>query len=150
METITMRPIAHVRPQCADAEVSRRRRDIVSEVIVLPEFSEALTGIEQYSHLFILFHMHRLAVEPTELRIHPRGDPTLPLTGILASRGRNHPNGIGLAVVELLARDANVLQIRRLDAFDGTPVIDIKPYDHYDVFAAPRMPAWLAARPGNT
>lgn len=149
MHTITMEPIGWVRTDVPDEEVPRRRREIVSTVILRPGLEEALTGIEEFSHLFVLFWMHRVARDGTPLVVHPRGDAALPLTGVLATRGRNRPNPIGLAVVELLARAANRLTVRRLDAFDGTPVLDIKPYDHYDVFTELRLPAWLAARPGN-
>jgi tRNA (adenine37-N6)-methyltransferase len=80
------------------------------------------------------------------LRVHPRGDETLPLTGVFAARGRNHPNPIGLAVVELLERDGPHLTVKRLDAYDGTPILDIKPYDHYDVFTEIEVPAWFRER----
>lgn len=149
MHTITMEPIGWVRTDVPDEEVPRRRREIVSTVILRPGLEDALTGIEQFSHLFVLFWMHRVERDGVSLVVHPRGDPALPATGVLATRGRNRPNPIGLAVVELLAREANRLTVRRLDAFDGTPVLDIKPYDHYDVFTELRLPAWLAARPGN-
>jgi len=137
--------IGHVRTEVPDEAVAKQRRTIVSRVEILPEYAPALAGIEAYSHLFVLFWMHR-ATRPETLVCHPRGDSALPPTGVLASRGRNHPNPIGLAVVELVGRDGAQLTVRRLDAFDGTPVIDIKPYDDYDSVASPRVPAWFAAR----
>lgn len=140
-----LRVIAHARTAVADADVARSRRGIESDLVVLPRWVAALDGIDDYSQLIVLFWMDR-APPMAELRTHPRGDPTLPLTGVLASRGRAHPNPIGLAVVDLLYRRGNVLRVRRLDAYDGTPIIDIKPYDHYDVFPDPRVPAWFRAR----
>ena len=137
--------IGHVRTAVADEQVAKSRRCIESDIEILPRYAAALAGIEEYSQLIVLFWMHR-APPSSALATHPRGDPTLPLTGVLASRGRAHPNPIGLAVVDLVARRDNVLSVRRLDAFDGTPVIDIKPYDHYDVFPDPRVPAWFRAR----
>ena len=148
-EAVTLRSIGHVETAIPDADVPKRRRDIISEIVVDPDLQDALTGIEDYSHLFVLFWMHRQEPFHGPLQYHPRGDKTLPLTGVLASRGRNHPNPIGLAVVELVERSENRLTVRRLDAFHGTPVLDIKPYDHYDVFTEIRMPEWLAKRPGN-
>lgn len=139
--------IGRVRTQVAEADIAKSRRHIESDIEILPRYAEALRGIEEYSQLIVLFWMHR-APPGGPLTTHPRGDPTLPLTGVLASRGRAHPNPIGLAVVDLLARRDNVLTVRRLDAYDGTPVIDIKPYDHYDVFPEPRVPAWFRARLG--
>ncbi|MCC7412577.1 MAG: tRNA (N6-threonylcarbamoyladenosine(37)-N6)-methyltransferase TrmO [Gammaproteobacteria bacterium] len=145
---IHLDPIGWVRTDVPDEDVPRRRRDIVSRIELRPALAPALTGIDAYSHLFVIFWMHRAAAGGPLLS-HPRGDPSLPATGVLASRGRNHPNPVGLAVVELLERAGYCLTVRRLDAYDGTPVIDIKPYDHYDVFTDLRLPAWLAVRPGN-
>jgi len=144
----TLHVIGHVRTRVADGDVAKSRRHIESEIEVLPHYAAALTGIEEYSQLIVLFWMHR-APPGAALTVHPRGDATLPLTGVFASRGRAHPNPIGLAVVDLIARRGNVLSVRRLDAFDGTPVIDLKPYDHYDVFPDPRVPAWFRARLGH-
>lgn len=144
-DVIRLKPIGFVETEVADEDVPRRRRDMISDVIVLEPYRQGLTGIEAYSHVFILFWMHR-ASPPVEMLAHPRGDPELPLTGVLAGRGRNHPNPVGLAVVELLARHDTGLRVRRLDAYHGTPVLDIKPYDHYDQVEALREPAWLAAR----
>ena len=142
---LTLNVIGTVSTGVPDADVSRRRRDIESLIAIDPCYAEALTGIEAYSQLIVLFWMHRSP--PLEaLQVHPRGNPALPLTGVLASRGRAHPNPIGLAVVDLVGRDGNALRVRRLDAYDGTPIIDIKPYDHYDVYPDPRVPEWFHAR----
>jgi tRNA (Thr-GGU) A37 N-methylase len=81
-----------------------------------------------------------------KIHVHPRGDDALPLTGVLASRGRGHPNPIGLAVVDLCKVDRLRLTVRRLDAYDGTPVLDIKPYDRYDAYTDIRVPEWLRLR----
>jgi tRNA (adenine37-N6)-methyltransferase len=129
-------------------EVPSKRKTMLSNLEIFDEFKAGLTGIEQYSHLIILFWMHQVTL-PTELLSYPRGDHSLPLTGTLASRGRNHPNPIGLAVVELLARSSNILKVRGLDAFDKTPILDIKPYDDYDLVSNPRVPDWFAKRARN-
>ena len=143
MSSIEIEPIGYVRHQVAEADVARRRRELVSEIEILDRYAPALDGIEDWSHLFVLFWMHKLEVgHPPILRARPRGRIDLPELGVLASRGRQRPNPIGLAVVELLERRGNVLSVRRLDAFDGTPVIDLKPYDNYDVVQDLRMPAW--------
>jgi len=113
--------------------------------VIDAQYEDALTGIADYSHLVVLFWMHRIA-EPPPLLVHPRGDDALPLTGVLASRGRGHPNPIGLAVVDLCKVDRLRLTVRRLDAYDGTPVLDIKPYDRYDAYTDIRVPEWLRLR----
>lgn len=146
--TITLQAVATVHHDVPDDEVSSRRRDIIAEVRVLPRFADGLLGIEAYSHLIILFWMHGAAAGTEPLQLHPRGNPALPLTGVFASRGRSHPNPVGLAVVDLVERRGNSLLVRRLDAWSGTPVIDIKPYDYYDSYDQVRLPAWLQARQG--
>lgn len=145
MSAIQLKPIGTVVCDVPDDEIGRRRRTLESTIVIDDQFRDALLGIEQYSHLIVLFWMHR-AGEPESMRVHPRGDTALPVTGVLASRGRSHPNPVGLAVVELVAVDDCRLQVRRLDAYDGTPIIDIKPYDHYDAYTDIRVPSWLLAR----
>jgi tRNA-Thr(GGU) m(6)t(6)A37 methyltransferase TsaA len=142
-ETIQLEAIGHVRHPVPDEDVARRRRDLVSEIVILERFAPALEGIEAWSHLFVLFWMHKVAAAgPAALRARPRGRAELPELGVLAARGRQRPNPVGLAVAELLERHGNILVVRRLDAFDGTPVIDLKPYDSYDVVNELRTPVW--------
>jgi tRNA-methyltransferase O len=81
-------------------------------------------------------------------KVRPRERTDLPLIGVLATRGRQCPNPIGLAVVELLERRDARLRVRRLDAYAGTPVIDIKPYDSYDVFTEIKLAGVVARAPG--
>ena len=143
--TIAFDPIGYVRCEVPDDAIAHQRRSLRATVEVLPRYAPGLDGIETYSHLFVLFWMHR-ATPPRELHCHPRGDSALEPVGVFAARGRNHPNPVGLAVVELLERRENCLDVCRLDAFDGTPVIDIKPYDHYDLVSDPRVPEWFRKR----
>ena len=142
-ETIILRPIGYVRTNVPDEEIRHRRRDIRADIVFDEDLEPALDGIEDFSHLFVLFWMDRVPPEETQRRkVHPRGRTDLPLVGVLATRGRSRPNPIGLAVVELLGRSGPVLRVRGLDAYDGTPVLDVKPYDPYDVVPDPRVPAW--------
>jgi len=142
---IELRPIGVIRTDVPDEEVAWRRREIVSTVELWPAYADGLLGIEAYSHLFVLFALHR-AAPPTSMTAHPRGDSGQAAQGIFAARGRNHPNGLGLAVVELLAVNGATLTVRKLDAYDGTPLLDIKPYDSYDVVNEPRVPEWWRRR----
>ncbi len=143
--SIKMRPIGVVETDVADADIAHQRRKMISEIRIFEEYAEGLTGITDYSHIIVLFWMHRVERSANQL-VHPRGDSELPLTGVLASRGRGHPNPIGFAVAELIEQKGNRLKVRRLDAYDGTPIIDIKPYDHYDVYTELRMPQWFNDR----
>ena len=64
------------------------------------------------------------------------------MTGVFAVRTMLRPNPIGLTVVELVGVDGNILTVKGLDAFDGTPVLDIKPYDQWDIVEEPKVPGW--------
>ncbi len=139
--TISLKPIAICHTSTADAEIAKSRRDVVVELEILQPFLDALQGIENYSHLIVIFWMHRVSKMP--LVSHPRGDKNLSKTGAFAARGRNHPNPVGLAVTELLSVKNEVLTVKGLDAFDGTPVLDIKPYDYYDIVPDPKVPDWF-------
>lgn len=89
-----------------------------------PELAAGLQDIEGFSHLYVLWVLHRsrdydlVATPPTDDRPH----------GVFATRSPRRPNPIGLSVVELLGRDGAVLRVRGVDMLDGTPVLDLKPY----------------------
>lgn len=119
------------------------RWSVVADIVVDEKYLHALTGIEDYSHIIVLFWMDKLSrSERRILKVHPRGREDTPLVGIFATRSRGRPNPIGLSVVELLEKQSNVLKVRGLDAFDETPILDIKPYDRYDVKQSIRVPEW--------
>lgn len=118
---------------------------VVSEITVDSELTEALDGLEDFSHIIVLYWMHRLDEgRKLPLKVHPMGNRELPLTGRFATRAPSRPNPIGQATVELLERRANILKVKGLDAIDGTPVIDIKPYiPGYDSAADARAARWM-------
>jgi tRNA-Thr(GGU) m(6)t(6)A37 methyltransferase TsaA len=121
-------------------------REIVSEIVVDASLTEALDGLDEWSHLIILYWMHQLpAGKPLPLKVHPMGKPELPLVGRFATRSPSRPNPVGQAVVRLLERWGNILKVKGLDAIDGTPVIDIKPYlPGYDSADDAKVPLWIA------
>ncbi len=103
--------------------------EIISVIVLNPEFTEAaLQGLDQFSHAEILFHFH-LAKEGSIERgaRHPRGNPDWPKVGIFAQRGKDRPNRIGSTIVEIVSVEGNHLNVKGLDAIDGTPILDIKP-----------------------
>jgi len=102
-----------------------------------------LEGIEDFSHLNVIFWMHDIpASERRELKARPRGCRDMPLVGVLATRAPHRPNPIGLSLVELVERRGNILKVRGLDALDGSPVLDLKPYDKWDRADHVRVPEW--------
>ncbi|MGW7427326.1 SAM-dependent methyltransferase [Streptomyces sp. NPDC054813] len=91
--------------------------------------ADALAGLDAFSHLEIVYHFDRVPVTKIETGArHPRGNTDWPLIGIFAQRGKNRPNRIGVSRCRLLRTDGLDLYVQGLDAVDGTPVLDIKPY----------------------
>lgn len=99
----------------------------IMEIEILPEYAEALDDIDSLREVDICYWMHELGEgERKKLKVHPRGDSTRPLTGIFALRSPVRPNPIGVTKVKLVGREENSLFVEGLDAFDGSPVVDIK------------------------
>jgi tRNA (adenine37-N6)-methyltransferase len=141
LEKIVFIPIGYVKTNAADAGV--KDKSAISQIILLGEFVEGLSGISGFSHLFVLFYLNQLTEKQRKvLKVHPRGRIDLPLTGVFATRTMLRPNPIGLTLVELVKAEANVLTVRGLDAYDGTPVLDIKPYDFWDKAENVKVPDW--------
>jgi len=117
---------------------------ITSEIVVDSRLTEALDGLEGFSHIIVLYWMHQAARGKLPLKVHPMGAPEQPLMGLFATRSPDRPNPIGKATVRLLQRRGNILRVKGLDAFDGTPVIDIKPYiPGCDAVADAKVPQWV-------
>jgi tRNA-Thr(GGU) m(6)t(6)A37 methyltransferase TsaA len=138
---IILKPIGFVRTEAVGDEVKDKTR--ISQIVLHSELAEALDGIEDFSHLFVLFWLHEISDEQRKtLKVHPRGRRDLPLLGVFATRTMLRPNPVGLTLVELVNVEGNVLTVRGLDAFDGTPVLDIKPFDSWDNAETARVPKW--------
>ncbi|MDP2728586.1 MAG: tRNA (N6-threonylcarbamoyladenosine(37)-N6)-methyltransferase TrmO [Dehalococcoidia bacterium] len=142
--TISIRPIGWVRNQ-----VTQLRDDwsqIVSEIEVEETWVEALEGIEQFSHIVVLFWMHRLEEKERNIkRIHPKDRLDLPLLGVFATRTQYRPNPIGVTVARLLRREGRSLWVQGLDALDGSPVLDLKPYTPaLEPTSEVTLPDWVA------
>jgi tRNA-Thr(GGU) m(6)t(6)A37 methyltransferase TsaA len=141
---IILKPIGVVRTAAVGNEVKDKTR--ISHIIIHKELAEALNGINEFSHLFVLFWLHKISNEQRKtLKVHPRGRKDMPLLGIFATRTNLRPNPVGLTLVELVKVEDNVLTIRGLDAFDGTPVLDIKPFDPWDIAKDAKVPTWWTA-----
>ncbi len=142
---ISMQPIATVRSPFTQDGERMPRAEVVAEIVVREGLVTALEGIEDWSHLVILFWMDRMAGKPVRLTTHPHRRDDVPEVGLFATRTRARPNPIGLAIVELLKCEGNVLTVKGLDAYDGSPVLDIKPYNEHGEIGAIRAPAWWKA-----
>jgi tRNA-Thr(GGU) m(6)t(6)A37 methyltransferase TsaA len=119
--------------------------EVISEIVIDGSLTEALDGLDEYSHLIVLYWMHQLPTgRQLSLKVHPMGKPELPLVGRFATRSPSRPNPLGQATVKLLERRSNILKVKGLDAVDGTPVVDIKPYiSGYDSASDAKAPPWM-------
>lgn len=134
-------PIAVVRNSVFDPQPDGWEQ-VKSDLIFREELLEALEGIESYSHVIVVFAFHRVP-NGVKTLTYPAGATTLPQTGILASRSQLRPNSVGVAVVPLLRRRKNIVRVLGLDAIDGTPVLDVKPYvPQYDSVPDATVPEW--------
>ncbi len=105
---------------------------------------EAVRGLDAFSHLEVVFLFHMV----DETAVHkgarrPRGNPRWPEVGIFAQRGKNRPNRVGVSRCRLLGLDGLTLRVRGLDAVDGTPVLDVKPWmEEFAPLGEVTQPAW--------
>jgi tRNA-Thr(GGU) m(6)t(6)A37 methyltransferase TsaA len=112
---------------------------ILGRVEVFPEYAEGLKDLDGFSHIILLYHLHRvkesnLIVTPF-LDSHPRG--------VFSTRAPKRPNPIGISVVKLLRIDGAELHIENVDILNGTPLLDIKPYvPQFDPYPVERI-GWL-------
>lgn len=102
---------------------------VISEIILDEKFQEeSLDGIEEFSHLEIIFFMDRVDEEQISTgKRHPRENTNWPRVGIFSQRARNRPNRLGITMVKFLNRNGRSIFVSRLDALNETPVLDIKP-----------------------
>ncbi len=128
MKDVTLRVIGTVengRTSTDDADWG----SLESSIVLRPECAAGATGLAQFSHALVVFFMH---VDPLDeapaLVRRPRGREDMPMLGVFAQRGRMRPNPIGVTAVEVVRVEDGAVVVRGLDAIDGTPVLDLKPY----------------------
>jgi tRNA-Thr(GGU) m(6)t(6)A37 methyltransferase TsaA len=142
---VTVRPIGVVQSPRKEP-IDDHWGEIVSTLeIDETQFSaEALLGLSAFSHIEVVFFFHLIPPDKIETAArHPRNRTDWPKTGIFAQRGKNRPNRIGVSICRLLAVDNLSLTVEGLDAIDGTPVLDIKPYiSEFGPRGPVTQPAW--------
>ena len=117
----------------------------ISKIRIFDEFREGLEGLDTFSHIIILYGFHLRATEERRrvLKVIPMGCAGNPKVGVFASRSPSRPNSIGLCVAELAKLEGNILSVKGLDAFEGSQIIDIKPYiPRIDAFPEAAVPQW--------
>jgi tRNA-Thr(GGU) m(6)t(6)A37 methyltransferase TsaA len=151
-QDVRMWPIGIVHTNESQDEIRQDKKGIRSEIEIFPGFEDALDGVEGFSHIFIIAFLNQLRPEQIgQLKVRPRGLlrqglnlDELPLVGVFALDSPTRPNPIGLSIVPLLRRDGRTLTVSDLDLFDGTPVLDIKPYQSSYRTKVFKVPDWHA------
>jgi tRNA-Thr(GGU) m(6)t(6)A37 methyltransferase TsaA len=141
---VTMQPIGVVRSPVIEG-VDEGWGNVVAEIHLQDKYALGLRGLEEFSHVIVVFLMHQATFRPDEdLVRRPRGRADMPEIGIFAQRAKHRPNPIGLTAVRLLFVEGSVLTVRGLDAIDGSPVFDIKPYfATFDQVEDAIQPEWV-------
>jgi tRNA-Thr(GGU) m(6)t(6)A37 methyltransferase TsaA len=122
----------------------------ISEIEIFPEFCDGLKGIKAFSHLIVLYWFHHRDNEEQRqtLLVVPKRHPNAPEVGVFACRSPSRPNPIGLCVVQLLQVENCTLKVQGLDAWEGSPIIDIKPYlPRADSVQDAITPEWMKKGP---
>jgi tRNA-Thr(GGU) m(6)t(6)A37 methyltransferase TsaA len=117
--------------------------DVRSDLFLNDDMTDFLHGIEEFSHVIVVFHLDRVPDDEHRPAKLPLAGENAGEIGLLATRIPLRPNPIGVAVVPIIWRRKNVLRVRGLDALNGSPVLDIKPYlPRYDAVPDARLPQW--------
>jgi tRNA-Thr(GGU) m(6)t(6)A37 methyltransferase TsaA len=141
---INLTPIGFVKNAVTEPQ-GEDWQTIISEIIVNEDMKEALSGIGEFSHIIVIYWMHKTPASQRSIKkVHPKRNLNLPLVGVFATRSPARPNPIGIATIKLLECRDNILKVIGLDAIDGTPVLDIKPHIPGSDSPTPaRIPGWL-------
>jgi tRNA-Thr(GGU) m(6)t(6)A37 methyltransferase TsaA len=139
-----MNPIGFVRSPVTEG-VDEGWGDVVSDIVLDPEYAAGLQGLEGFSHALIIFLMHEASFDAhRDLVRRPRGLIDMPELGIFSQRAKHRPNPIAVTAVAIAGIRENVLSVRGLDAVDNSPVLDIKPYfPAFDLRPDARVPEWV-------
>ena len=128
MENIILSPIGYVKNNIEIKKDDSWGKD-TSVITLNDEYKGGLLGLNEFSHCIILFYLNKTRYDSQKhLQRRPRNIADMPLTGIFAQRGKDRPNQIGMTSVKRVSVSEKELTVQGLDAIDGTPVLDIKPY----------------------
>jgi tRNA (adenine37-N6)-methyltransferase len=127
----------------SEAPIQSSRSDVVGTAELFPQYLEGLDGIEDFSHIFLIYEFH-LSEPGTNLKVKPFLDDQM--HGVFATRYPSRPNPLGFSVVHLIERKGDILRFRGADILDGTPLLDIKPYiPEFDIFTVDKI-GWYQHR----
>lgn len=141
MKKIVINPIGFVENKVKKPRFGNFSEE-VSEIVLDKNFSAGLEGINDYSHIIVVYWMDK--VKEYVVSHRPQGNQEVPIVGIFSCRCQARPNPIGITTVEMLGRKENRVKVKGLDVINGTPVLDIKPYwPQYDEAKSAKIPDWV-------
>ncbi|HTY10033.1 MAG TPA: tRNA (N6-threonylcarbamoyladenosine(37)-N6)-methyltransferase TrmO [Bacteroidota bacterium] len=144
MKKIELVPVGFVANSVKEA-VDDNWGSVVSRLNIEPKFAKGILHIGQFSHAIVVTFLHRSQFDPARhLLRRPRNLHSMPEVGIFSQRAKDRPNPIGITTVKIEAVGADYVDVRGLDAIDGTPIVDIKPYYlQFDCVPAAKAPPWV-------
>lgn len=143
--SITLRPVGIVKNTVIEP-VDTGWGSVQSTIVLDTQWAGAFDGLDQFSHALILTYLRQVAARHPEIpaRRHPRNRHDMPLLGVFSQRARVRPNPIGVTACAIVGVSANEMIVRGLDAINGAPVLDVKPYvPQFDRVESPVVPAWV-------
>jgi tRNA-Thr(GGU) m(6)t(6)A37 methyltransferase TsaA len=144
MKKIEMVPIGFVRNAVKET-IDDNWGSVASRLTLEPQFAKGIRHLDQFSHAIIVTYLHRSKFDPAKnLLRRPRGLDSMPEVGIFSQRAKDRPNPIGITAVKIVAVGKDYVDVQGLDAIDGTPILDIKPYFlQFDCVPMAKTPAWV-------
>lgn len=124
---ISLAPVAYVHSTRQEAQDDHWDQESVFIALTEDYTADSLKALDAFSHVAVIFYMHQVTQVTTGAR-HPRNRSDWPEVGIFAQRGKNRPNALGLTVCRIVKLEGSRLYVEGLDAIDGTPVLDLKPW----------------------
>ena len=117
----------------------------VSQIVIDEKYEKGLIGLSDFSHIIVVYFLDKALFNMDEHLVRrPQNREDMPMIGILSQRAKDRPNPIGITSCELVAVNNNIVSVKGLDAIDGTPILDIKPYyPMYDCRNDAVVPEWV-------
>ena len=153
-QIITLAPIGIIRTDKSADEIRGSLKGVSGKIIIFDEYTPGLDGIEGFSHLIVIAYLHKTTdVHRRTLKVHPfkrfvrfgMDISDVPEVGVFCTDSPHRPNPIALIIVKLKKREGNTLHVDGLDLFDGTPVLDLKPYTPARYIENIDVPAWYSS-----
>ena len=136
-------PIGRVRSSRTKPEDDRWDEESSQIELIAPIDSRSLLGLASFTHCIVVYVFDQASWDESKMSRHPRGNIDWPEVGIFAQRAKDRPNRLGVTVCRILEVDGSTIRVAGLDAIDGTPVVDIKPWmDEFGPRGEVSQPSW--------